>query len=112
MYQLKPNVVPEETPFHHPTINGEEAEKCHADMVFFETPNGGAVFSTGSISWAASLAHNDYANDVSRITENVVRRFADPAPFPPPPHGSGSREMRRTRTDQGNEFYAGIDRVG
>ena len=27
-----------------------------ADLVFFETPNGGAVFSTGSISWFGALA--------------------------------------------------------
>jgi N,N-dimethylformamidase len=106
------NVVPEETAFHHPTINGQEAEKCFADLLFFETPRGGAVFSTGSISWAASLAHNGYANNISRITENVVRRFADPKPFPEPPAGSGSAELRRTRTDQGQEIYLGADRLG
>jgi N,N-dimethylformamidase beta subunit-like protein len=106
------NVAPEETTFHHPTINGQEAEKCYADLLFFETPKGGAVFSTGSISWAASLAHNGYANNISRMTENVVRRFADPAPFPEPPAGSGSAELRRTRIDQGHEAYQGIDRIG
>ena len=36
---------------------------------------GGAVFSVGSISWCGSLSHNGYANDVSRITANVLRRF-------------------------------------
>ena len=46
-----------------------------ADMVYFETPNGGAVFSVGSISWTGSLSHNRYQNNVSRITENVLRRF-------------------------------------
>ncbi len=55
-----------------------------ADMVFFETPNGGAVFSTGSIAWAGCLAHADYQNDVARISENVLRRFLDPTPFPTP----------------------------
>lgn len=104
------NIVPEETPFHHPTVNGEEAEKCFADIVFFETGNGGAVFSTGSIAWATSLAHQGYENDVSRMTENVVRRFADPQPFPAPGPDSGSAELRRTRTDLGHEFYAGIGR--
>ena len=52
-----------------------------ADMVFFETPAGGAVFSVGSISWFGALARNDYDNDVAKITENVVRRFVDPAEF-------------------------------
>lgn len=57
------------------------AEEIRADMVFFETPNGGAVFSTGSIAWASALAHNDYRNNVSQIMGNVVRRFLDPRPF-------------------------------
>ncbi|MCC7451422.1 MAG: LamG domain-containing protein [Anaerolineae bacterium] len=48
----------------------------HADMVYFETPNNGAVFATGSITWCASLSHNNYTNNVSRITENVLRRFS------------------------------------
>ena len=52
-----------------------------ADMVFFELPNGGAVFSTASITWCGALSHNHYQNNVSRITENVLRRFLDPAPF-------------------------------
>jgi len=75
------NVVPEETTYHHPTINGEEAKHCYADMVFYECLNGGAVFSTGSITWGASLAWSNYQNNVSRITENVLRRFADDTPF-------------------------------
>lgn len=52
-----------------------------ADMVFFETPAGGAVFSVGSIAWFGALARNGYANDVAKITENVLRRFIDPTPF-------------------------------
>jgi N,N-dimethylformamidase len=55
-----------------------------ADMLFFETPSGGAVFSTGSIAWAASLAHAGYNNEVAHITGNVLRRFLDPAPFEMP----------------------------
>ena len=30
---------------------------------------------------AGALAHNNYDNNVSRLTENVIRRFLDPAPF-------------------------------
>ena len=51
------------------------------DMVFFEGRNGGAVFSTGSITWCGSLSCNDYDNNVSRITENVLRRFDSREPF-------------------------------
>ena len=56
-----------------------------ADIVFFETPGGGAVFSVGSISWFGALARRAYDNDVARLTANVVERFVDPTPFPPPP---------------------------
>lgn len=78
------NLAPEETLFHHPMINGEEAPGCTADIVFYECPNGGAVFSVGSISWAGSLAHEGYENNVSRMTENVLRRFAEDTPFDMP----------------------------
>lgn len=81
------NLVPEETTYHHPTINGQEAEKCHADLVFYECLHGGAVFSTGSITWGASLAWNNYSNNVSRVTENVLRRFASDTPFDFPGDG-------------------------
>ena len=63
-----------------------------ADLVFFETPAGGAVFSVGSISWFGALARNGYDNDIAQITANVVRRFADPLPFSPPE--SGEPEQR------------------
>ena len=52
-----------------------------ADLVFFETAAGGAVFSTGSISYAGSLSTNGYDNDIARLTRNVLERFLDPAPF-------------------------------
>jgi N,N-dimethylformamidase len=65
-------------------MDGRQNPNIRADLVFFETQGGGAVFSTGSISWIGSLSHNRCANDVSRITENVLRRFIDPEPFPEP----------------------------
>ncbi|MFP6744350.1 MAG: N,N-dimethylformamidase beta subunit family domain-containing protein [Alphaproteobacteria bacterium] len=73
--------VKEEMTHTHAAITGETCPFVRADMVFYETLNGGAVFSTSSIAWAGSLAHNGYDNNVSRITENVIRRFLDPAPL-------------------------------
>ncbi len=52
-----------------------------ADMTFFETHAGGAVFSVGSMTYAGSLMVDDGATALSRLTANVVRRFADPEPF-------------------------------
>jgi N,N-dimethylformamidase len=64
-----------------PTISGRDNPRIRADLVFYETPNGGAVFSTGSIAWCGSLSHNRYRNNVSRITENVLRAFASNRAF-------------------------------
>jgi N,N-dimethylformamidase len=78
-------VLASATEFHPGSYMGAHEEypgyNIRADMTFFETPNGGAVFSTGSISWCGALSYNDYENDVSRITANVLRRFSDPKPF-------------------------------
>ena len=74
-------LVPEEYRATHLMLGGTENEKVRSDMVFFETSGGGAVFSTGSISWISSLAWNDGDNNVSRITQNVLDRFRDAEPF-------------------------------
>jgi N,N-dimethylformamidase len=54
-------------------IRDEGAPVAH--IAFLEYPAGGAVFTVGSVTWTGSLAHNNYDNNVSRITENVLRRF-------------------------------------
>ena len=64
--------------------DGQFSPAVRADMVFYEHPGGGAVFSTGSIAYVGSLAHADYANDISRLTLNVLRRFLDPTRFTAP----------------------------
>jgi len=77
-------LVNEEMSITVPTVTAPVEARIAADMVFFETRGGGAVFNTGSIAWAGSLSHNDYTSNVSQITGNVLRRFLDPAPFHPP----------------------------
>ena len=62
-------------------MDGAQNPKIKADMTFFETPGGGAVFSVGSIAWAASLPHANYKNNVALLSENVLRRFLDQTPF-------------------------------
>jgi hypothetical protein len=44
-----------------------------AELVVYETPSGGAVFSAGSITWPAALLVDE---QLSRITRNVLERFA------------------------------------
>ena len=62
-------------------IGGQDDPAVRADIVFFEAPNDGAVFSTGSIGWCSALFHRNYDNNVSRITRNVLERFLDSTPF-------------------------------
>ena len=64
--------------------DGRFSPAVRADMVFYEHPGGGAVFSTGSISYVGSLSHKGYANNISRLTLNVLKRFLDPTPFATP----------------------------
>lgn len=73
--------TPEEFRTTHRGLTGEQNARVRADMTLFPTANGGAVFTTGSIAWVCSLSHNEYENNVSRITGNVLRRFMDPAPL-------------------------------
>ena len=71
-------LVPEEHLTHTATWSGEPPQDLiRADMVFFETPAGGAVFSTGSITFCGSLPHNGYDNSISKILANVLDRFLD-----------------------------------
>ena len=46
-----------------------------AEIALMPHRMGGAVFSVGSITWTGSLSHAGYENNVSRITENVLRHF-------------------------------------
>ena len=77
-------MVPDEIGFSHSALDGVQNPRIRADMTFFETPGGGAVFSVSSIAWGASLPENGYDNNVARITENVIRRFLDDTPFEMP----------------------------
>ncbi|MGH2557761.1 MAG: N,N-dimethylformamidase beta subunit family domain-containing protein [Thermomicrobiales bacterium] len=51
---------------------GTNPEEGGADMVTYQTPSGGEVFSVGSITWPASLLVDRYT---SAITRNVLTRF-------------------------------------
>ncbi|MGE0610145.1 MAG: N,N-dimethylformamidase beta subunit family domain-containing protein [Pirellulales bacterium] len=51
---------------------GDNPEESGADLVTFDTPSGGAVFSTGSLCWTLSIAVDE---GVSQVTANVLRKF-------------------------------------
>ena len=74
---------------------GTQNPLVRADMAYLAYPNGGAVFSTSSIAWCGSLSYNNYDNNVSRITENVLRRFAAEAPLALPETTWPTTQARR-----------------
>ncbi len=82
-------LVPEEMLTHLTTIPGQKPSSLiRADMTFFEAPNNGAVFSTGSITFCGSLPSNNFENNCSKLLGNVLNRFLDAkATFPMPEAG-------------------------
>ena len=75
-------LVPEEMLTHLLTLPRQPAQSLvRADMTFFPVAGGGAVFSTGSITFCGSLPSNGFDNDIARLMSNVVNRFLDPEPF-------------------------------
>ncbi|MEN9317086.1 MAG: hypothetical protein RIS35_3479, partial [Pseudomonadota bacterium] len=70
-------VVPEEQLTHITTITGESHKALiRADMAYCDYPGGGEVFSVGSITFCGALPANGFDNGVSRILDNVIRRFS------------------------------------
>jgi N,N-dimethylformamidase len=63
---------------------GTDNPLVRSDVVFFETGQGGAVFSVGSIAWCGALRQAGQETPVGRMTWNVLARFLDEAPFAAP----------------------------
>jgi len=71
--------VPEEVLAGRRTVTGETLESLlRAEIVYFETGGGGKVFSVGSITFLGSLWRGGWDSPVSKLLENVVRRFSAP----------------------------------
>lgn len=76
-------LVPEELIVRRCTLEGNppqmvlpQAAQFGAEMVYFDKPNRGAVFAVGSITFCGSLWRNGFEGPVSRILQNILRRFA------------------------------------
>jgi transposase len=80
--ELGPLEVLEELYFNVPGTGGTQDARVRGDIVYFPTPNGGAVWSASSIAYCGALSHNDYDNNVSKLTKNVLDRFAADEPAP------------------------------
>ena len=51
---------------------GTNVDHGGAELVYYETASGGAVFSAGSIAWPSAILIDEC---VSRITANVLNKF-------------------------------------
>jgi len=74
--------VVEEIFFNLPYYGGPDDPEARGDIVYYKTQNDGAVFSTSSIGYHGSLAHNEYQNNISQMTKNVLDKFKKDEPLP------------------------------
>ena len=84
--------VAEELFFNVPGTGGSQNARVRADITYFPTEGEGGVWSGSSIAYCGSLSHNQYDNNISRLTKNVLDRFLQDGP---PPAGAVSAESRR-----------------
>lgn len=69
--------------FNAPGLSGTQSGKVRGDITYVPTPHGGGIWSTSSIAYCGSLSHNNYDNNISKLTQNVLNRFLSDEPAPP-----------------------------
>jgi N,N-dimethylformamidase len=70
-------IAVEDIPMVTDMVDGASAERVRSDVCLMPTGFGGHVFSVGSITWASSLAWNDYDNNIARFTMNALNFLLD-----------------------------------
>jgi len=75
-------VNPEVIHYHFEGLAGSYDHRVRADITYFTSPNGGAVFSAGSIAFGQALPVKNFDNSVSRVLANVVDAFMKPGTLP------------------------------
>ncbi|MCQ0988040.1 LamG domain-containing protein [Jiella marina] len=78
-------LVMEDFGFNQQGLDGTTHPRVRGDIAYHETPNGGACFSFSSIAYCGSLPWNNCDNNISRLTKNVLDRFAMDGPLPAVP---------------------------
>ena len=75
-------LVSEEITYAFPGRGGTQDAHVRGDMIFFSTPNNGAVFAAGSIAWSQALPCHGGTNNVATITRNVLDAFVKDGELP------------------------------
>lgn len=75
-------LVSEEVTYAFPGRGGTQDAQVRGDMIYFTTPNNGAVFATGSIAWSQALPCHGGDNNVARVMRNVLDAFTTEGELP------------------------------
>jgi N,N-dimethylformamidase len=75
-------LVSEEITYAFPGRGGTQDPQVRADMIYFTTPNGGAVFAAGSIAWSQALPCKGGENNVATIMRNLLDAFTKDGDLP------------------------------
>ena len=75
-------LVSEEITYAFPGRGGSQDPQVRGDMIFFNTPNDGAVFAAGSIAWSQALPCHGGENNVGTIMRNVLKAFEKDGKLP------------------------------
>ncbi|MEJ8570098.1 N,N-dimethylformamidase beta subunit family domain-containing protein [Microbaculum marinum] len=75
-------LVSEEVTYAFPGRGGTQDPQVRGDMIYFTTPNHGAVFAAGSIAWSQALPCKGGDNNVARVMRNVLDAFTREGPLP------------------------------
>ena len=67
--------IPEDVTTVSNFVNAKYNKNVRSDIVLIENRSGGAVFSVGSMTFAAALPANGGDNNVARLLRNVVQNF-------------------------------------
>ena len=75
-------LVSEEVTYAFPGRGGTQDAQVRGDMIYFTTPNDGAVFAAGSIAWSQALPCHGGENNVATIMRNVLDAFTKAGKLP------------------------------
>lgn len=78
-------LVMEDFGFNQQGLDGTTHPRVRGDIAYHETPNGGACFAFSSIAFCGSLPWNNCDNNISKLVQNVLDRFAVTGPLPDAP---------------------------
>ena len=75
-------LVSEEISYAFPGRGGTQDPQVRGDMIYFTTPNDGAVFAAGSIAWSQALPCKGGDNNVGTVMRNLLNAFVKDGSLP------------------------------